>query len=409
MPRTRSLTGLKAGVAALTLALTTFGTALAAPSAVAQAPATPGHQRAADGFAGGGDLTMLNWVEDSGGRYFYKNGKAGDPMKILQDNGVDMARLRVFNDTGPDHPKIGAPNSYLPEGYQDEADMLKLARRAKAHDMRIELTLHYSDYWSNGGTQDIPKDWRGVTSTPEAEAVTTLEREVHDYTADVMRDMRKQGTIPAYVSLGNEMQGGLLFPYGRTDTEAHWANLARFLKAGYRAIKEVSPSTKVILHIDDAGNMDKYEWFFGTAAAHGVPYDVIGASYYPFWTGKDIPTVTRFFGDLYQRFHKKIMVMETGLNWKTVTADGVKGQLSNNGPVLYPETPRGQRDFLAALFSALRSVPDGAVLGDLYWDPVMIPAPGVGWEVGQPNVVSNTTLFDFQGRALPALAVYRKV
>ncbi|MDT0319021.1 hypothetical protein RNC47_11810 [Streptomyces sp. DSM 44918] len=47
------------------------------------------------------------------------------------------------------------------------------------------------------------------------------------------------------------------------------------------------------------------------------------------------------------------------------------------------------------------------MVGDISWDPVMIPAPGVGWEVGQPNVVSNTTLFDFQGRALPALRAFR--
>ncbi|QCB20689.1 hypothetical protein E5N77_01685 [Streptomyces sp. SS52] len=59
------------------------------------------------------------------------------------------------------------------------------------------------------------------------------------------------------------------------------------------------------------------------------------------------------------------------------------------------------------LFAQLKRVAGGAVLGNLYWDPVMIPAPGVGWEVGGPNVVSNTTLFDFQGRALPALAAYR--
>jgi arabinogalactan endo-1,4-beta-galactosidase len=49
------------------------------------------------------------------------------------------------------------------------------------------------------------------------------------------------------------------------------------------------------------------------------------------------------------------------------------------------------------------------VLGVLYWDPVMIATPGIGWAVRDadgvagPNVVANTTLFDFDGRALPVL------
>lgn len=98
--------------------------------------------------------------------------------------------------------------------------------------------------------------------------------------------------------------------------------------------------------------------------------------------------------------------METGINWNPVTSYGQPGQLPNNGPVPYAETPAGQRDFLYELFAGLKSVPDGNVIGDLYWDPVMIPAAGVGWEVGQPNVVENTTLFDFGGRALPGLDAY---
>lgn len=42
-----------------------------------------------------------------------------------------------------------------------------------------------------------------------------------------------------------------------------------------------------------------------------------------------------------------------------------------------------------------------------HWDPVMIPASGVGWEVGDPDVVSNSTLFDFRGRTRPAFGAYR--
>ncbi|MDT0268689.1 glycosyl hydrolase 53 family protein [Streptomyces sp. DSM 44915] len=362
---------------------------------------------AADGFAGGGDLTMLNWVEDSGGRYHDEHGRPADPVRVLADNGMDLARLRVYTETGPDNPRIGHPNSYLPDGYQDTPDMLDLARRVDRQGMDIQLTLHYSDYWSNGEIQDIPKEWRDVTALPDDQAVAALEQHVRDYTRATMLALRDQGTLPASVSLGNEMHGGILFPYAATTSEQGWENLSRFLRAGYEAVKEVSPSTDVILHLDDGGNMDKYEWFFSTAEAHGIPYDVIGSSYYPFWTGKDIPTVAAFYDQLHDRFGKDIMVMETGINWNPLTHEGVEGQLTDNGGVSYPETPQGQHDFLVDLFGQLGQVGDGAVRGAIYWDPVMIPADGVGWEVGQPNVVSNTTLFDFDGRALPALRAYR--
>lgn len=50
---------------------------------------------------------------------------------------------------------------------------------------------------------------------------------------------------------------------------------------------------------------------------------------------------------------------------------------------------------------------DGCVLGDVYWDPVMIEVSGVGWELGADNVVSNTTFFDFEGHVNEVLDAYK--
>ena len=38
-----------------------------------------------------------------------------------------------------------------------------------------------------------------------------------------------------------EIQSGILFPYGRT---TRWDNLAKFINAGYEAVKEVSPTPR---------------------------------------------------------------------------------------------------------------------------------------------------------------------
>ena len=101
--------------------------------------------------------------------------------------------------------------------------------------------------------------------------------------------------------------------------------------------------------------------------------------------------------------------METGYNWNPTLPNGSSGQLSNNGPYqnIYPSSPEGQKDFLLELFNGIKTTDNGSVIGDLYWDPVMIAVPGVGWELGAPNVVANTTLFDFDGNSLVSLNAFK--
>lgn len=82
--------------------------------------------------------------------------------------------------------------------------------------------------------------------------------------------------------------------------------------------------------------------------------------------------------------------------------DGSVGQIANNGP--YNEFSKlGQRDFIADLSNQIKQTTSGRVLGYIYWDPIFIDVPGLGYILGAKNVVSNSTLFDFDGKALPVL------
>jgi arabinogalactan endo-1,4-beta-galactosidase len=98
----------------------------------------------------------------------------------------------------------------------------------------------------------------------------------------------------------------------------------------------------------------------------------------------------------------------TGFNWNPTLPGGWTGQLADNGP--YPSSwssPTGQKAFVDVLVTAMRSTP--RVLGVLYRDPIMIERQGFGWVyrdsngTAGPNQISNTTLFDFNGKALPIL------
>ncbi len=340
----------------------------------------------------GGDISELTYVEQNGGKY-YQDGRQQDCISILQQGGFNIVRLRLYNDPG--NPGY-SPSKRLPKGIQDEADILSLAKRAKAAGMQIELTFHYSDYWTNGSTQTKPHEWADLD-------YPALRQAVYDYTYKVMKDMAAQGTSPEYVSLGNESQGGLLFPDGKFDNPDR---MCAFYKAGAEAVRKADPASRIIIHLDDGGNVDKYNWYFDLLKEHGVDYDVIGSSYYPFWTKKTVAEFIGFARKVLDRYpDKEMMVMETGFAWNPTLPSGYPGQLKDNGP--YPAmTKEGQKAFMQELLDGIRS--EKRILGVLYWDPIFIEVPGIGWELGGNNVVSNTTLFDFQGNALPVFEAFKQ-
>jgi arabinogalactan endo-1,4-beta-galactosidase len=339
-------------------------------------------------FLKGGDISELTYVEQGGGVFYETNGVPMDCLQILKNHGYNIVRLRLYNDPG--NPNY-SPSNLLPPGIQSPTNILALAARAKAKGLQIELTFYYSDYWSNGE----PWAWTNF-SFPQ------LTNAVYNFTTNFMTEMKNQGTTPEYVSLGNEINGGILTPAG---TSSNWPQLAQLLKMGYAGVKTVSPSTQVILHLNNVSSGSVSE-FLNQAVSYGVNWDITGCSYYPFWTGYTAEEARDQINSWYSTYNKPVLIMETGYNWSTNKCDGFPGQLANNGPELFPSTPLGQKEFMLNCFNAIKMVDQGHCIGDLYWDPVFICVPGEGWELGQPNVVDNTTLFDFTGHALPALDAF---
>lgn len=340
----------------------------------------------------GGDISELTLVEQKGGKYYW-DGQEMDCIDLLKIGGFNIVRLRLYNDPGN---KDFYPSNMLPAGIQDEEDILRLARRAKEKDMQIQLTFHYSDSWTNGGDQYIPHEWAGL----DYEGLKTA---VYDYTKDFLEKMVAQGTSPEFVSLGNEVQAGLLYPYGACENMGQMCGL---FSAGAKAVHEITPDAKVIIHTASGGDIAGCNWLFGELESHDVDYDIIGASYYPFWTDKHMSDdIIPWAKSLSKTFKKPIIFMECGYAWHPTLPDGVKGQISHNGP--YNDmTKLGQKNFMLEVFSQIKANPDANIIGVLYWDPIFIEAGDAGWAVGGDNVVSNTTLFDFQGNALEVFDAY---
>lgn len=333
----------------------------------------------------GGDVSELTYVEQGGGVYYETNGVATPCLQILKNHGCNIVRLRLYNDPNP-------ANSDLPQGIQSPTNILALARQAQALGFQIELTFYYSDGWAN----NVPRTWTNDT-------FVQLTNAVYNFTTNFMSQMQAQGTTPQYVSLGNEINnGGLLLPFGST---TNWSQLAQLLEIGYAGVKAVSPSTRIILHMNTVSS-STVTYFLNQALANGVSWDITGCSYYPYWTGLTTEQARDQINADYSAYNKPVLIMETGYNWSTNRCDGYTGQLATDGPEPFPSTAIGQKEFMLNCFNAIKTVNNGECIGDLYWDPIFICVPGEGWELEQPNVVDNETLFDFNGNVLPSLDAF---
>ncbi len=344
----------------------------------------------------GGDVSLLSYVEDNGGKYFNATDDADDCLEILKQNGMNLVRLRLYNDPGN---KDFTPSNQLPAGYQDEVDILDLAKRAKDKGMLIQLTFHYSDSWTNGEDQYKPYEWADLD-------FEGLKKAVYDYTAQFLQKMAAQGTSPEYVSLGNEIQAGLLYPDGAC---ADAVKMCALLNSGAKAVRETAPDAKIIIHSasQEGANAEiGFKWFFGLMRDYNVDYDIMGISAYPYYTNMSAAQMCAGYDRMVNIFDKDIMLMETAYAWNPTLPDGNPGQISHNGPYS-GFTKLGQRDFIVDLSNQIKLSKTGRILGYIYWDPIYIEVPGLGYILGAKNVVSNTTLFGFNGESLPVLDAFK--
>lgn len=400
----------------------------------------------------GGDLTMATYVEDWGAKFYYKDGTQGDLFDILQTYGINLARLRLYYQPGTAvqvwnnyekkydsyrTPVQSPKNNWTGAEYAGEKDILSLAKRAKAHDMAICLSIYLSDYWSGAAEQFIPSAWSSATT------LEALGDSVTNYVKRVMMHMKAQGTTPEFVSVGNETNYGLLYnkdksttfvDYGGHTTKNGFANAVYLFNKAYDAIKAVSPTSQVIIHhsYGHAGKINQCRSFFQDLKTNGCKFDIVGGSYYPYWASEQgasgeaqSPTgMLTWAADMKTNIGKPVMIMEVGYSWTPYRSAGrnggnYEGQLHLNGSYYNEASEDGQTAFMHQMHEALKQ--DNNILGYMYWDPIFVDQlyPGATWWIKtcwaekystsdskwyeNGNVISNTTLFDYSGKPLKAL------
>lgn len=257
----------------------------------------------------GADVGWLNQLENDGITWVDDNGATTDALQLLKDKGVTAVRIRAFvkPDSTFEWTKPDGTTCML--GYADTAGVLYTAERADALGMDIDLVLHYSDHFADPLYQDVPTQWADATAEE-------LEKYVYDYTYYIMNELKNRDIYPKWVEVGNEVNGGILYPYG--SSTSNFQQLTDYLNCGYDAVKAVSPSSKVVTHLANMGNynvsVSDFTWFFDNFInEYGGKTDVLGMSYYPYWLkDNDIEGVTNTFYDLANRYDKEVMICETG-------------------------------------------------------------------------------------------------
>lgn len=348
-------------------------------------------------FIRGADVSMLKQLEENGAKFYDQNNNKTDVLTILKDNGVNWIRIRTWvNPTDEKGKPLGGGNN-------DTATTLVLVKRAKDLGFKVLLDFHYSDFWADPAKQFKPKDWEGITGK-------ALEDTLYKYTKDVLQKLKDINATPDMVQIGNELNGGMVWPDGKTWGEGKiggFDGFAGLLKAGIKAAKEIDSNMKIMIHLAEGGDNKLYRWVFDELTARKVPFDIIGLSYYPYWHGT-LNDLQNNLNDISKRYDKDVIVVETAYGYTLEDSDGFGnifgGTEEEKGG--YKASVKGQENMIRSIMNVVAEVPNNKGKGVFYWEPTWIGTKGAGWQAGEGNGWDNQAMFDKNGKVLPSIKAF---
>lgn len=347
------------------------------------------------GFITGMDLSYQSFLDDHQTQFLDESGNViNDFFQYVKNNGVNLVRLRLFH--SPLFTDQVVYSSRLSE-------VLDLCQRVKASGNNILLDFHYSDTWADPGKQFVPAAWDG-------KPFVEVRDSVYAYTKYVLEKLHAQNTLPEIIQIGNEINSGMLWDYGRVwdQFDNNWGSLVALFDAANQAISEIeNTSGKHIQTMIHFAGINNATYFFDKLVEHNVTFDLIGLSFYTWWHGKDLTEIENSLQTIAQKYNKPILIVETSypftLEWNDWT-DNVFGS-SDHLASGYPATPQGQKAFFENLVNILKSLPNDTGKGFVWWAPDYVAFNGNQSTEG--SAFENLCTFDFDNKALPVMEVFR--
>ena len=390
-------------------------------------------QNMSDSTIRGIDISSYTALKKAGVKYYDNEGKEASLLKVLSDNGVNYIRIRIWND-----PYNEKGETYG-GGSNDVKAGLEIAKEAAKYNIKVLLGFHYSDFWADPAVQLLPKDWKKDKDNQEKMCLN-----VYKFTKETLEQFKDAGADIGMVQVGNEISQGMMGIMHKTKANV-WQEeekstiIDSYLSAGARAVRECTPDALVAIHLDNL-NLGMYKDAMNAWERDNVDYDVLGASSYAFWAGKNMLENVRKAGEYVASRGKLFAVLETSWLNSQKDADGTVNMANNTNGAVYKVGPQGQADMLSDLYNAILSYDIG--LGAFYWEGAWIPVRagwvnwkynkemanefGTGWAaenaegyyptsklyynenpVWGGNSWDNQTLFDDKGYPLDSLRFYR--
>ncbi|MHA1301203.1 MAG: glycosyl hydrolase 53 family protein [Candidatus Helarchaeota archaeon] len=245
-----------------------------------------------------------------------------------------------------------------------------MARWAQNNGSRPFLVIFLSDDWADVNKQPLPVAFQGLTFEDRLKAVKNYSRNVTSHFKNESIDME-------FYAIGNEIDYGICGIYANvTDPrnnltwlrENIWYNSARIINASIEGVLEIDPDAQFLLHIaisDPAFALA----FFTAMSDFGVPYDMMGLSYYPPVEGNASQNGFRETFEILStsglRGSDKIIIPESAYasNYNGTTAFPTW----NKSVAGYPLTPEGQKKWLKDHLEWCYQHPN--IGGYIYWSP----------------------------------------
>jgi len=336
-------------------------------------------------FMKGGDMSYT-WKNEGLGYTYYENGVPKDSYQSVANHGMNYVRLRLWSSDDA--------------AWCGKNPTIAMAQRAVNNGMKVYLNMHLSDTWADATRQAIPSSWN---IRPKND-YTNLKTKLYDYVYGIVNSMKQQNCTPSIVSLGNEEDDGILFPYGQI-SKGNLAQFAELVSIANNAVKAVDPTIKTIVHHSfGAGDINKVDTFFGSLINAGGAFDINGISHYRFWCG-DLANLDNCLNTLANNYAKKILVCETSYPWTMSNFDEPyfspnwwrDSSLLESG---YPASAQGQHNFMVKMMDVIAKAPQSKGVGVFYWPTDTIAA-------GDWNEMENACYWDASHNLLGSIDAFQ--
>jgi arabinogalactan endo-1,4-beta-galactosidase len=224
-------------------------------------------------FYKGVTMTFASYLEDVGGHVYKENGVAKDPYQSVKDHGGNMVRLQLEPELFARTPGMEATNA--PDvDWQVMSRLKKNMLRAKAAGLDVVLTLKHEKY--------IPQCWANITNREE------LGDTLYAWCYRSLLALYNQGTVPAIVTMGNEIDAWFMVPADYMDSaneQFDYAGNVYFLNKGLAAVRQFNAdkgtNIRTACHLSSPEHI---QWWFSEHYDKGLTdFDILALSWYPGW------------------------------------------------------------------------------------------------------------------------------